>query len=236
MFKKTTVLCFMSFAITSYALTTQSFRDNTDLNVSLSDSNYNRLVVRGDKITQAHFPEGRMAIKNEVDGSLYVMVGSKEPFTLFLTTESGHHFSVTVNTEQSLGKTIEFISQTPVVARIASAQDKVTQVQNLPGAQAITALMTSMIKTEQASGFELHHHYGKVIRLQRGLILTPKITYTGLDLKGEVMEIYNGSTLPQDLMESWFTDKDVKAVSLSLTTLAPKQKAYLYRISEQAHG
>ena len=62
------VLCLLLTAASAQALTTQSFRDNTDITVALSDSNYNRLVVKGDKITQAHFPEGRMAIRNEDDG------------------------------------------------------------------------------------------------------------------------------------------------------------------------
>lgn len=213
------------------ALTIQSFRDNTDVNVVLSDSNYNRLVVKGDKITQAHFPEGRMAIRNEDDGSLYVMLGSHEPFTLFLTTESGHHFSATVNADSSLGKTIEFVPQAPVVLKPI-----LNPLAKPPIPHAITHLMTSMITKNKPAGFDEKHHYGRVIRLQQGLMLTPKITYQGLQLTGEVMELYNGSKLPLDLNEAWFVNNEVKAVSLSTKTLAPKQKALMYRVLERAHG
>ena len=231
------VFCLFLISSMTHALTTQSFRENTDITVSLSDSNYNRLVVRGDKITQAHFPEGSMGIKNEEDGSLYVMVVNHEPFTLFLTTEAGHHFSATVNAESALGKTIEFIPQaTAVAAHVVAVHEKLASRQNPPMANAIASLMTKMIKTEKPAGFELKHHYGRVIRLQQGLMLTPKITYNGMELNGEVMEIYNGSKLPLDLNESWFVDKDVKAVSLSAATLAPKQKAIVYRVLEHAHG
>lgn len=229
-------LCLLLTAASAQALTTQSFRDNTDIPVALSDSNYNRLVVKGDKITQAHFPEGRMAIRNEEDGSLYVMLGSHEPFTLFLTTESGHHFSATVNAESSLGKTIEFVPQTAVPAHLAEVKATPNQSAKPPMGDAIAHLMTSMISKDKPAGFDEKHHYGRVIRLQQGLMLTPKTTYQGLQLNGEVMEIYNGGKLPLDLNEAWFADNDVKAVSLSAITLAPKQKAYVYRVLERVHG
>jgi conjugal transfer pilus assembly protein TraK len=230
------VLSFVLISITglSSALTTQSFRDNSDVNVVLSDSNYNRLVVRGDKITQAHFPEGLLGVKNEEDGSLYVMLASEKPFTLFLTTESGHHFSATVTSEQALGKTIEFIPQTPATVR-PIVQKSIVQ-QEAPYATAIGALMTNMINNNKPVGFELKNHYGRVIRLQQSLMLTPKRTYQGLELNGEVLELYNGGKLPLDLQEAWFADNNVKAVSLSAVTLAPKQKALVYRVLERAHG
>ena len=229
-------LCLLLTAASTHAFTTQSFRDNTDITVALSDSNYNRLVVKGDKITQAHFPEGRMAIRNEEDGSLYVMLGSHEPFTLFLTTESGHHFSATVNAEPSLGKTIEFVSQTAVPAHLAVSKATLDTSPKPPMGDAIAHLMTSMVSKEKPAGFDEKHHHGRVIRLQQGLMLTPKITYQGLQLSGEVMELYNGGKLPLDLNESWFSDHDVKAVSLSAATLAPKQKTVVYRVLERAHG
>lgn len=229
-------LCLLLTAASAQALTTQSFRDNTDIPVALSDSNYNRLVVKGDKITQAHFPEGRMAIRNEEDGSLYVMLGSHEPFTLFLTTESGHHFSATVNAEVSLGKTIEFVPQTTVAVHPTVVKATLNQSAKPPMGDAIAHLMTSMISKDKPTGFDEKHHYGRVIRLQQGLMLTPKTTYQGLQLNGEVMEIYNGGKLPLDLNEAWFANNDVKAVSLSATTLAPKQTAYVYRVLERAHG
>jgi conjugal transfer pilus assembly protein TraK len=231
--KRISLLCACLLSGTALALTTQSFNENTDVAVLLSDANYNRLVVKGDKITQAHFPEGSMAIKNEEDGSLYVLVAQKEPFTLFLTTESGHHFSTTVNTETSLGKTIEFVS---TVKTQTAVLKPVIKPQQAPMADAISVLMTHMIKNDRIKGFELKHHYGRVVRLQQGLMLTPKLTYTGITLNGEVTEIYNGGKMPLDLTENLFMGDDVKAVSLSQATLAPKQKAYVYRVLERSHG
>lgn len=231
----TTALALM--ALNAHALTTQTFRDNTDVALTLSDTNYNRLVVRGDKITQAHFPEGALGIKNEEDGSLYVMTASATPFTLFLTTESGHHFSATITTESALGKTIEFVPQTAIATlKPAARPTTITAEASPPYANAISTLMTNMIAHQNVAGFEVKNHFGRVVRLQQGLVLTPKSTYNGMELNGEIMELYNASKLPLDIQESWFADEHVKAVSLSATTLGPKQKAIVYRISERAHG
>jgi conjugal transfer pilus assembly protein TraK len=225
------------------------FRDNSDVSLVISDKNYNRLVVRGDKITRAHFPEGALAFEfkknkenedneqeGEPDGSMYVMAANPEPFTLFITTQSGHHFSATVASESSLGKTIEFIPQmvagTPAVKHDITTQHPVVP----PFSDGIRELMSSMMSEKTPSGFEIKHHYGRVIRLQQGLMLTPKLTYSGLQLNGEVMTLYNGSKQPLDIQESWFAEGEVKAVSLSKATLAPKQTAFVYRVLERAHG
>nr|WP_259293222.1 type-F conjugative transfer system secretin TraK [Legionella bozemanae] len=52
------------------------------------------------------------------------MLSATNPFTLFVTTEKGTHFSVTLNGEESLGKTIELVSppQPKVVASQANIQ------------------------------------------------------------------------------------------------------------------
>ena len=232
--KRISLLLGLMMSATLQAQTSQSFHDNADVSIVLSDSNYNRLVVRGDKIIHAHFPEQALGIKNEEDGSLYVMVAQKEPFTLFLTTEAGHHLSATVNTESSLGKTIEFVPQTVSVTRKAVA----TPI-NTPKpieADVIETLMSHLVQQNAMLGFDIKHHYGRAIRLHEGLTLFPKLTYSGKILTGEVTEIYNGGKVAVDLSEQLFMGQGVKAVSLSKPTLSPKQRAYVYRVLESHHG
>lgn len=227
----------ISLATNAMALTGVHFQDNTDIAVSLSQTNYNRLVVKDDKITQAHFPEGTMAIKNEEDGSLYVMLATNTPFTLFVTTESGHHFSATVNGEESLGKTIEFVPQTRAPVKLAHAAAETHQTPEPPEASAIKTLLSSMVSAKPLPGFQVKkHHFAQATRLQQGLVLTPKQTFNGMTLKGEVFSIYNSSKRPIDISETWFVAEGVKAVSLTATTLVPKQSAVVYRISENANG
>lgn len=234
-----------------FALTSQPFQDNTDVTAILSKSNFNRLVVKGDKITKAYYPQGFLEIQGlnqgdskraveeveveEPDGSLYVMVTHDAPFTLFITTLSGHHFSATIESEESLGKTIEFIPKSaPPVQKTASVA--VTQKpQKPPYADAIANLMTQMVKGDNPKGYESKRHFGHVIKLQNNLKLIPKRTFTGIELIGEVLELYNPAKYPTDIREDWFADKDVKAVSLSTQTLLPHQSAFVYRVLEKTN-
>ena len=230
------LFCLCLFSLSAFALSSTHFKENSDINVTLSDKNYNRLVVKGDKITEVHFPEGFMAVRNEPDGGLYVMAANSEPFTLFVTTELGHHFSLTVNTESSLGKTFEFIADNSAPIPLTSAAkvlSKLPTPQELP--TNITGLMTAMMNANVPNTFEASRHFGRAMRLGHGLILSPKITYSNQELKGEILEVYNNSKNPIDLSESWFTLPNVKAIALSQNLLPPKQSIKLYRVLEQAH-
>lgn len=233
----------------SFALTSQPFQDNADVTAVLSKSNFNRLVVRGDKITKAYYPQGFLEIQGlsqgdskraieeveieEPDGSLYVMVTHDSPFTLFITTLSGHHFSATIESEESLGKTIEFVPKNTVVTQKSLPANVAPKSQKPPYADAIANLMTQMVRGDNPKGFESKRHFGKVIKLQNNLKLIPKRTFTGIELIGEVMELYNPAKYPTDIREDWFADKDVKAVSLSTQTLLPRQSAFVYRVLER---
>ena len=224
-------------SVSSYALTSTHFKENADLPITLSDSNYNRLVVKGDKITQVHFPEGMMAVSNESDGGVYVMVAHPEPFTMFVTTELGRHFSLTVNTEAGLGKTVEFVADgnpAPILTSANKVLAKIPEPTFLPSN--VTELMTGMLKNNVSKEYESKKYYGRAIRLGQGMTLFPKLSYKGKILQGEVTEIYNGSQSPIDLNESLFNGAGVKAISLSKNTLAPHERALVYRVLEQAHG
>lgn len=220
------------FSAQTQAMSSQTFAENADVAVSLSQVNYNRLVVKNDKITKAHFPEGAMAVKGEEDGSLYVMVAQTEPFTLFLTTEGGHHFSTTITSENTLGKTVEFV---PTVLKESPKTPHAIPV-GVQHAAMFSTLMSHMMNHKTLPGYQVKRHFGRAIRLQQHLVLLPKQTYQGLEFSGEALEIYNGGSLPIDLSESWFTAPNVLAVSLSVPTLVPKQRAMVYRVVEHRHG
>lgn len=227
----------LSMAFSCMAAMSTHFKENADLAVTLSSNNYNRLVVKGDKITQVHFPEGMMAVSNESDGGLYVMVAQNTPFTVFVTTELGRHFSMTVNTEESLGKTVEFVADgnpSPQMTSATKVLAKIPEPSFLPSN--VTELMTGMLQNKVGGDYQSKNYFNRAIRLGQGMTLFPKKSYQGAVLTGEVTEIYNGSKSPIDLNESLFNGAGVKAISLSKNTLAPHERALVYRVLEKAHG
>ncbi|HAU0345679.1 TPA: type-F conjugative transfer system secretin TraK [Legionella pneumophila] len=214
-------------------------KDNSDLSLTLSQGNYNRIVVKNDKIMEAVFPPNAMAIKrDEQDGSVYVMLAANNPFTLFLTTEAGRHFSVTVNGEESLGKTIEFIPQQTVVAKSTVNKVQNTQASVAPDAvpEVILAMLTHMEQQKPFADVNVKRQFGKVERWSKGLTLLPKEYWDGKLLKGETIELYNGGKEPLELSQEWFAKEGTLAIKFSKPTINPGERAMLYRVQGAQHG
>lgn len=214
-------------------------KDNSDITLTLSQGNYNRLVVKNDKIMEAVFPPNAMAIKrDEQDGSVYVMLTASNPFTLFLTTENGRHFSVTLNGEESLGKTIELVPSSPVVTASKTnpikAQPKTITQEAVP--EAILAMLTHMEQQKPFADVSVKRQFGKVERWAKGLTLLPKESWDGKLLKGETIELYNGGKEPLDLAQEWFAKEGTLAIKFSQPSIKPGEKAMLYRVEASRHG
>jgi len=223
--KEWMVACLLCVS-SAHALTTEQFKENGEVGISLSDSNTNRLVVRGDKITRAHFPEGALGIQNESDGSLYVTCAYEKPFTLFITTEGGSHFSATVIPKDTLGQTVEFLAEQ---AKPQVMTKRPVKVQ--PYTDVIQELMTHLVLGEPLEGFKVKRERDKGVHFQSGLTVRSKRVYQGVQFKGEILALHNTGKMPLTLQESWFSNQQVKAVALSSTTLAPKARAWVYRVS-----
>lgn len=214
------------------------FKNNEDLNLTLSQSNYNRLVVKNDKIIKAFFPPATMAVANDEDGSLYVTLAANAvtPFTLFITTEKDRHFSATVSSEITLGKTIEFVEFQPKPLLALKTAKKLTASPPKQNFQPTALLLKQMLAKQKPQGFASQKHFGKAIRLNQGIVLLPKETFSKDKLAGEILEVYNNSSKPVILKESWFASKDVKTVALPQALVLPKQKVLLYRVLEKANA
>ncbi|WP_010654221.1 type-F conjugative transfer system secretin TraK [Fluoribacter dumoffii] len=214
------------------------FKDNSEIALTLSQGNYNRIFVKNDKIVEAVFPEKAMAIKrDEQDGSVYIMLAATNPFTLFLTTEAGRHFSVTLNSEESLGKTIELIPQHPLPVKVTTRQTKTSPAgANEAIPEAILAMLTHMEHHKPFTDVVVTRQFGKAQRWERGLTLLPKESWDGKLLKGETIELYNGGKEPLELSQEWFAKKDTLAIKFSKPTIKPRERAMLYRVAGVDHG
>lgn len=214
-------------------------KDNSDIALTISQGNYNRLVVKNDKIMEAVFPPHAMAIKrDEQDGSVYVMLSASNPFTLFLTTERGLHFSVTLNGEESLGKTIELVPVSSVVdaskTRGIKPNTKTIAQEAVP--EAILAMLTHMEQHKPFADVSIKRQFGKAERWSKGLTLLPKELWDGKLLKGETIELYNGGKEPLGLSQEWFAKEGTLAIKFSKPSIKPGEKAMLYRVEVSHHG
>src|SRR3990167_4719347 len=92
------------------------FEEGEQFNISLSHINFNRVFVEGEKITKLRYPMGTFVVdKSEFnnpdgsDGSVYLKPVFDAPITVFFATDKGHHFSFTIKSNESAGKTLQLL-------------------------------------------------------------------------------------------------------------------------------
>lgn len=228
------VATIIHIALSNIAIAAQSIniKVNGDAAVTLSQNNYNRILVKNDKIIEAVFPPHAMAIKrDEQDGSVYILLAAEHAFTLFLTTEAGRHFSLTLNYEAGLGKTIELVPE-HANPKITTSTSKPTP-KFVPAATALANTMATFISHMEHGvklpGITVKPQASRAIHL-KGLTLLPKTLWQEGALQGEIVTVYNNSSKPINLAESWFASRDIKAIKLSQHFLAPHKTAMLYRV------
>jgi conjugal transfer pilus assembly protein TraK len=230
---------FVLVSMKTAAATAISVKNNANIALTLAQNNYNRIVVKEDKIIEAVFPEQAMAIKrDEQDGSVYVWLTSQTPFTLFLTTEKGAHFSATLTGETSLGKTIELLTSKPASIKSNTTHEKNNPKTITPAAvpEAILAMLSHMENQKPFADVKVVRQFGKAERWAQGLTLLPKAIWDGNLLKGEIIELYNGGKKPLELAQSWFAKEGTLAIKFAKTNLKSGEHTLLYRIQDVNHG
>jgi conjugal transfer pilus assembly protein TraK len=241
MFKKMGyVFALLTFSLSSHAGI--SVANNSEINVSLSANNFNRILIKDDEIWDFVFPPKSLGIKQDKgDHSIYILPSNNPtivfPITLFLTTKLGRHYTVTVNKEDSLGKTIEFIPKESMVAQVTTKPVNKTSVshdQGIPGA--ITALLIHMEQHKPFADVSIKRHFGRVERWNQGLSLQLKETWKGGQLSGETIMLRNNGKAPLHLAQNWFVKEGTLAVKLSKQSIAPQETAVLYRIQGASYG
>lgn len=107
--KKISLILFCSTAASIAYAKTISFTDNQMIPISLSSTNINRIAVNNDQITHVICPSGFCTSKNngnDQSGAAYVQLLTENPFTLFVSTQNGHHVALSVKPTQTAGKTL----------------------------------------------------------------------------------------------------------------------------------
>lgn len=226
---------FLGCATLSHAQTILNVEENETIELNLSRTDFNRLFVEGDKITKIRFPEGNLSVENDKDGSIYLDVKEEKPFTLFVTTQSGSHFSATIKTGEMTGQTIGLLA-----VNSQSSKSKVmltSKIAQKNPENELIALVSSVEKEEQKSGFKSQRPSLKPVLLKSNL--TSTLVYTLSDSKkmGQKFEIKNTGRKPVTFDDKWFKDNDTKALLVKQRVVYPNETITVVRIEEGVrHG
>ncbi|ALA26635.1 type-F conjugative transfer system secretin TraK [Piscirickettsia salmonis] len=230
MFKKTFVVmvgCLCASAWAENSATQIHFNDNSNVSIQASSANINRIFVKGDRIIQRVAPQGTFLFdkRRSKDGSVYFRpLYPKAQFSIFFTTQSGHHFSALVSAVGADGKTVEMIPNN-------STEAQVHWEKNTGYLKLLQAFMKGMIKDEEIKG--VNSQVLKDSKPFNGFPdteMTLTKIYQGGQLQGFVYSITNTSNHTVHLPERKFWRPNVRAVSLSELNLAPKHSGFIYTI------
>lgn len=227
---KPVILCLSLFvSCIGQAGVTKSFTDNNNIDVELSKSNYNRIVVKNDTITQGYYPEKTLAFKAVADGSAYIDILKDKPVTLFIDTKGGHHFSLTIKAVEGLGQTIVLTPETAGIKKAANFEKK------SPYEETITKLIHSAMNNEAPSGYGIKTAFTGFKSFNKNLSIKTKKQFIGNQFTAEIIQIYNKTSKVQPLYESWFKGTNTRAIAFSQSKLSAKKSALMYVVRENSN-
>jgi len=216
------------------------FKEGESIQLTLSKINFNRLYVKGEKITEIRFLEGTFTVekpnKDEIDSgleSIYLKPTFDDKLTLFITTNKHHHFSIQANSDESLGKTFEMVPASLIknVKRVADKPNNFIRKEKPQILSDLDQIFQDMENLQTPRGFEQVKFNGQSFFLQKIIKTKPIRVYQGNSLKSYVYEIENISKAKVKLDKAWFSkNKNTKAIHLSKNELNPSEKAYLYAV------
>ncbi|UJD92677.1 hypothetical protein FS594_28555 (plasmid) [Rahnella aquatilis] len=85
------------------------FSDNQQLNVTLSNTNPNKIQIEGERIIKLDGMDGAYQASNSDDGSVILTPTSGQAFTVFIQTEHNISVSLNVTPRAGVGKTLTLL-------------------------------------------------------------------------------------------------------------------------------
>ncbi|GEM_PF-1523181 len=218
------------------ALQVKAVKDNTTVSFKISTKDYSRIFVAGDRILSVKGRNNLYEIKEFKgkfdEGVLYIRPTAMYPkklFSIFLTTEQGHHFTLLLGPMNVPAENIEI---QPITATKSMASQ---WEQNLPYSQNIIDLMRYMRNATHPEGYAVIN-LGKVKPKQIGGGLSMQLLtlYRGGFLQGEIWKLKNESGHTLCLHPREFFQDNVRASSVIDETLEKGNETILYRVV--SHG
>ena len=223
------ILCYLPC---TYALQVKAAKDNETISFKISDKEYSRIFVSGDRIVSVKGRSNLYEIKEFKgkydDGVLYIRpsrYSERHSFSIFITTEQGHHFTLLL---AWLGIPSENIEIKPLSASklIATRWES-----NLPYTQSMVELMRYMLNGSHPEGYAVVSlGIVKPKKMRGGLTMQLLTLYRGGFLQGEIWRLKNESGHTLYLHPREFYQHNVRAASLVDESLKNCDETILYRI------
>ena len=231
--------------------TSISISQNAQVNIDLSNTDINKIFVNGQKITAITKPDNVFNSNNDASGNVYATISGNSPFTAFVSTDQGLHFSLLITPKSEPGQTIEFLptgfsnknsgnkaqKNAPIVHHsvVAAAFEQSSSYEktlvNLirdvmlqripPGYTAISSNAFSQISQFVVSS---------TVTAVSGLTEKVQAGFLGGALAVRVLSVKNASSKPVELLANQFYNPGVRAVAISQEYLQSGGKTFVFEV------
>jgi type-F conjugative transfer system secretin TraK len=232
-FKLTTLTCLCLLCFTkATALQIKPGKDNETIYFKIAAKEYSRIFVKGDRILTVKGKSIAYQLKEfkgkSEEGILYIQPTESyqnRPFTLFVGTEQGHHYTLLL---ESLNIPAENIEIKPLSASKALAT---RWEENQPYLQKLIELMRQMKIEDQPEGYAIvNMGIVKPKKFPNGISLQLLTLYKGGQLDGEVWKLKNESGRTLEISPRQFYQNNVRAISVVEENLKNCEETIMYRI------
>lgn len=230
-----------------------SINSNSQASVNLSETDINRLYVKDQKITSINFPDDALTSNNDASGAIYINLKINSPFTAFITTNLGLHFSLIIIPKSIPGKIIKFIAPIPKVSKeenqkgtvvIQHNSDAYAFEQSAPYERTLIRLIKDVelqktppgytnIASKAFSQIGIFNLSGSVGN-NAGLSQTVEAGFLGGELAVRVLKITNTTSKPVELFENEFYADGVRAVAIQQEYLKSNANTYVFEVVSNA--
>ena len=204
-----------------------AFEDGEHFDMTLSRINYNRVYVDGEIITKLRYTKGTFVVEKGdpqkpdiLEDSVYLKPVFDAPLTVFFTTDKKHHFSLTIKSDESAGKTLRLLAKNQTTLKYVKRDTN--------DVSDVDAAMSAMKSGEAPKDFSSKHVVSRPFYVKKDIKVSLEKQYQGAHSSGYVYRIENKSNHDVALSTALFSHKKAEVLSLSDDTLAPKKVAYLY--------
>jgi len=214
--------------------------NNQTVVVQLSNSDPNRLFVKNDKINSANCLQGFCGVSYDPSGSVYLTLGEAARYSsglsIFLSTESGQHFTVIGMPVRTVGKTVEFSISGGSSVKAREFEKKT------PYQEMLVQMITEMINYREgeplSEGWTVTDipNDQSITPDQTGLLIQPIQIFTGGLFQGVVYSVKNATDQFVRLTPKQFYQRSMVAGALSQMVLKKGEMGYFYGVIQSSEN
>lgn len=203
-------LCLASVPAFSSSVTL-SFSPGGQLNLPISNTNPNMIIVPGDRVVSISSASGMLTDKkNTKAGAVFFSSPSEKPFTFFVETELGQLFSVNAAPRKGDGRSYRLFPDTQTARPIAKAWESAQPYESM-----LVSLNRSLMQGVIPEGYGPSTIDKEATLSAAGLHATPDAAWAGNALRVVRYKLANPLSIPVPLREQDFWKPGTRAVMVN---------------------